>query len=120
MKFLVIEDNLLDVELLKAVLVKGGTDFELVHACTLQEGINFAKGSTYDAVLLDLGLPDAWGVRAIRKFRAAEPCLPLLVLSGVVTPERRAEAIAAGANGCLMKGEFECKELLQALGVAGS
>ena len=44
-----------------------------------------------DAVLLDLNMPGTNGLQVLKVIRACRPNLPVLVLSGHITPELRAE-----------------------------
>ena len=55
-----------------------------------------------ELVCLDLALPGVDGRRALRMLRAVSP-VPVLILSGYVTPREAPELIAAGATGLLPK-----------------
>jgi len=44
--------------------------FELVHCETLAQALEFCSNSSPDAVLLDLGLPDAQGLETVRRMHA--------------------------------------------------
>jgi len=56
-----------------------------------------------EIVLIDLGLPGMSGVETIRRLRAMDPDLPILVLTVMESPATVVEAIAGGATGYLLK-----------------
>jgi two-component system OmpR family response regulator len=70
-------------------------------------------GSTesYDAVVLDLGLPRLDGLGVLRRWRAAGNCVPVLVLTARGAWTERVEGIDAGADDYLPK-PFRMEELL--------
>ena len=57
--------------------------------------------------LLDLGLPDAFGLTALHELRAHVPDVPIVVLTGRVDDGIGPEALAAGAQDYLVKGEVD-------------
>jgi DNA-binding NtrC family response regulator len=65
-------------------------------------------------VLCDLMLPDQSGLDLLRALRAARPGLPIVLMTGYVTAENAAAALAAGAAGFLPK-PFDETELLAAV-----
>ncbi len=56
-----------------------------------------------DMVLLDLGLPGQHGLSALSTFRAAQPVLPVVVLSGDASRERVLNSLDLGAMGFIPK-----------------
>ena len=68
-----------------------------------------------DIVLLDLGLPDAQGLGAVRRIRAAAPSVPLVVLTGSDDEALGAQTLQEGAQDYLVKGEVEPRGLVRAL-----
>ena len=58
-RILVVEDNLADARLFRELLKDaGGAPYEVTDAASLADGIHYLKAEHYDAVLLDLSLPD--------------------------------------------------------------
>lgn len=71
-----------------------------------------------DAVVTDLHLENSDGVATLEAVQRAAPGRPVVVLSGLCTPERDAAAIAAGAEAVIPKGEpltYLAREVRQAL-----
>jgi PAS domain-containing protein len=65
--------------------------------------------------LLDLGLPDAQGLEAVRRAHAAAPRVPLVVLTGLDDESLAAQALQKGAQDYLIKGQIETRGLFRAL-----
>ena len=70
-RILIVEDEPWSAETLRDLLCDpDGSVFSCSLAETLAEGLSFLKKNPCDVVLLDLGLPDSWGLdtaRAVRK-----------------------------------------------------
>lgn len=73
-------------------------------------GLERARATQYDLVVLDLMLPDMDGMRVCRDIRAAENSVPILVLSARGLVGDRVSALNAGADDYLTK-PFEFAEL---------
>ena len=56
-----------------------------------------------DVLLVDLGLPDGSGIDLIAEWRAADPALPILVISAWSTEDAILAALRAGATGYVLK-----------------
>jgi PAS domain S-box-containing protein len=73
LKVLLVEDNLKEAELFKELLAQsGGTCFELTHVQRLSETLELLEQDSFDAILLDLSLPDSEGLETLRRVR----CIP--------------------------------------------
>jgi len=73
-----------------------------------------AETETYDAMVLDLGLPRLDGLGVLRRLRAAEVALPVLILTARDDWRERVEGIDAGADDYLAK-PFRMEELVARL-----
>jgi DNA-binding response OmpR family regulator len=91
----------------------GRNGFEIDIAGTLAEGRDKLKAAPYDALLLDLMLPDGDGLDLTRELRAAPRTrrLPLLMLTARGEPMDRIVGLEIGADDYLPK-PFEPRELL--------
>ncbi len=73
-----------------------------------------AETEPYDAMVLDLGLPRLDGLGVLRRLRAAEVALPVLILTARDGWRERVEGIDAGADDYLVK-PFRMEELVARL-----
>lgn len=79
--------------------------FDVEWADRLGEGLARLAAEPFDAVLLDLGLPDSKGVEAVGRVRAQFPAIPVVVLTGNEDAETGLMALQEGAQDFLVKGE---------------
>jgi signal transduction histidine kinase len=116
LQVLLVEDNAGDARLLREMFTKERPDsFELTHLLRMSDAvIHLAKGGV-DIVLLDMGLPDGHGLDTVRRAHAAAPGVPMIVLTGLDDEALAAEAMKAGAQDYLIKGQIENRALPRAL-----
>ena len=113
---LLVEDNAADARLLREMLNDGGSrETELRHVECMREAETCLSGCAFDVVLLDLGLPDAQGLEAVRRARTAAPRAPLVVMTGLDDESVAAQALQEGAQDYLIKGQIEIRGFLRAL-----
>ncbi|MEO6004652.1 MAG: PAS domain S-box protein [Opitutus sp.] len=88
---LVVDDESSLRTLLAAAFTRKG--YQVTTAATGLEAIEIVGDASrpLDAVLLDLNMPGTNGVQVLKVIRACRPELPVLVISGHITPEVRAE-----------------------------
>jgi DNA-binding NarL/FixJ family response regulator len=80
-------------------------DFQVIgEAGTGAEAVAEAARLRPDVVLMDLEMPSLDGIEAIRRLRAADPAVQVVVLTAFDTDERILGALQAGAQGYLLKG----------------
>jgi DNA-binding response OmpR family regulator len=109
MRILVVEDEKRLAEILKAALVRAGF---AVDAVTRSGDAREALAATpYDAVILDLGLPDGDGIDMLRELRSAGNRLPILILTARDAIEDRVSGLDSGADDYLVK-PFAMAELI--------
>lgn len=112
MKVLVVEDDLMIGENIQIALEGEGIAAEWVRGGADAEAA-LASGA-YDAMLLDLGLPQKDGIDVLRSLRARKNNLPVLVLTARDTVAQRVLGLNAGADDYMLK-PFEFDELLARL-----
>ena len=113
LRVLLVEDDDGDAFLVQELLDEAVSPVELVRARTLAEAE--AAVTRVDCVLLDLGLPDASGLDGLRRLSARADGVALLVLTGLADEYRGAEAVAAGAQDYLVKGQVDGQLLTRAI-----
>jgi diguanylate cyclase (GGDEF)-like protein/PAS domain S-box-containing protein len=113
---LLVEDNAGDARLLREMFSEQSSDrTEMTHAESMSAAEKHLAERPFDLILLDLGLPDAQGMGAVRRARAAAPRVPLVVLTGLDDESLAAQALQEGAQDYLIKGQIETRGLLRAL-----
>ena len=105
-RLLVVEDNAADSQLAVATLQGAShTTFDISTAETLTTALRALASETFDAILLDLDLPDSKGVDTVRRLRADNARVAVVVLSGAYSEELRGEVLREGAQDFIMKSE---------------
>src|SRR5262245_54120195 len=105
-KALLVEDNDVDAQLTQDLLSEWSIEeFQITRAKTLGEGLALLSRERFDAVLLDLSLPDAFGLPTVRQVHATSPTIPVVVLSGVSDQSLALQAVQQGAQDYLVKGQ---------------
>jgi diguanylate cyclase (GGDEF)-like protein/PAS domain S-box-containing protein len=113
---LLIEDNAGDARLLREMFSEDGShNTELTHVDCMRDAEKYLAERAVDIVLLDVGLPDAHGLEALRRARAAAPRVPLVVLTGTDDELLAGQALQEGAQDYLIKGQIETRGLLRSL-----
>jgi signal transduction histidine kinase len=113
---LVVEDSPGDARLLREMFNEdSGKSTIMAHVGSMEEAEKHLAQHPVDIVLLDLGLPDAQGLDAVRRARAAVPTMPLVVLSGLDDERVAVEALQEGAQDYLIKGQIDGRSLQRAL-----
>jgi DNA-binding response OmpR family regulator len=91
----VIDDDRTIVRLLVARLEQEGHTVR--SALTSDEGLKMVTLFTPDLVLLDMGLPDMSGLDVLKRIRAINPALAVIMVTGNTDPQRAREALELGA-----------------------
>lgn len=112
MRVLIVEDNRRLVESLVQGLGEEQVDATAVFRGA--DAFDHVGRADVDAIVLDLGLPDLDGMEVLRRIRAAQVHVPILVLTARDAVEARTAALDAGADDYLIK-PFAFAELLARL-----
>jgi two-component system OmpR family response regulator len=101
MRILVIEDDRLVADLMRQVLMDDGYAVDV--APMADEGRRMALASTYDAIVLDLELPDRSGLSVLQDLRREGATTPIVVATAHDTSADVVRALDAGADDYLQK-----------------
>ncbi len=113
---LLVEDNPGDAGLARALLAEVEfARFAVTIAETLAEGVAQLGVARFDVVLLDLSLPDAHDLQGIAAISAADTDIPIVVLTGLNDPEVSTQAVQAGAQDFLVKGQGDGNLMARAI-----
>jgi len=97
-----------------ALAAAGGGSFEAEWVRQLSEGLERLSKRRFDAVLLELSLPDSHGIETFDKLFSAAPDVPILVL-GNGNEALAKEAVGRGAQDYLLPGHLDSYSLPRAL-----
>ena len=103
-KVLAVDDDMINLKLLKSMLNKAGNVSEVIEAGNGSDAIGILKSrDDIDLILLDIIMPVMNGIEMLKVVRADENLrqLPIIVLTTDET--KKGEALELGANGFLMK-----------------
>lgn len=109
MRLLVVEDEARITEVLRIALGRAG--FAIDAVTTVADARAAFPLVPYDAVILDLGLPDGDGLDLLTELRRAGSFVPVLVLTARDAVEARVTGLDAGADDYLVK-PFAMVELI--------
>jgi two-component system OmpR family response regulator len=112
MRVLIVEDELRMASLIRRGLVNEGLAADVTASG--EEALWMAQAHEYDALVLDVLLPDVEGFEVCRRLRAAGVWSPVLMLTARDSVEDRVEGLDSGADDYLVK-PFAFAELLARL-----
>ncbi len=101
MRLLIVEDEARIAEILRSALGREGFAVDAVGDCA--DARAALTTNPYDAVILDLGLPDGDGLRLLKEVRAQGNPLPVLVVTARDAVEHRVAGLDGGADDYLVK-----------------
>ena len=107
---LLVEDSPTDVLLTEEALSEASR-FRLQSSERLAEALRLLSEAHFDVVLLDLGLPDSQGIDTLRRLRAKNPQVAVVVLTGKDDEELALRALQEGAEDYLVKGQADAGQL---------
>lgn len=112
MRILLIEDNIALADRMKGVLADAGFAVDL--AGDGEKGWALGESQSYDAALLDLGLPKVPGLDVLKRWRASGQDFPVIIVTGRTGWRDRVAGLNAGADDYIEK-PFEPEELIARL-----
>jgi len=104
---LTVEDNPSDLFLLEHMLRSSGLEIRQLHSTDLiSEAYTFLREKEIHLVLLDLNLPDSWGIQSFLRLKAVVQKIPVIILTGLSDTNVALEAIKEGAQDYMVKNEL--------------
>ena len=105
---LLVEDSKVTVDLVRSFFqMKKGTHFDIVNVSSLADAVEAIAAMTPDAILLDLGLPDSFGMETFIRIRQHASGIPTVIFTSENDEETAVEAVRMGAQDYLIKGEVD-------------
>ena len=112
MNILIVEDDKTVATSIAQALSDEGHSNDTCH--TFEDGLNAACEDNYDAIILDINLPDGDGFEFSKSLRRQQIGTPVLVVSGRSSITDKVVALRSGADGYLTK-PFDRQELVATL-----
>jgi signal transduction histidine kinase len=104
-RLLLVEDGAPDALLLKYMLADVVEEsFDVTHVERMADAVARLATDCFDAILLDLSLPDSRGVDTVSRINAVAPHVPIVVMTGLDDKNTAMEAVRVGAQDFLIKG----------------
>lgn len=120
MVVLIVEDDPLMSRMYQKTLDFEG--YQVVIASDGQEGIDKAKTSHPDLILLDIMMPKMDGIKALELLKADEATknIPVVMLTNLSESTRAEEALSKGAVKYIIKSENDPKQVIEMIkGILG-
>ena len=107
-KILLIEDNPGDAYLIEEHFEEfANFSYELKIVETLDEALRVLKKKHFDVILLDLELPDSYGINTFLNIHNKNPLIPIIIITGLSDRTIESYARKKGAYDFLVKGQTE-------------
>jgi signal transduction histidine kinase len=113
LRILLVEDN--ENDYLLAVEQIDQRKIKITWVRTLSDALNTLAKQSFDAILLDLGLPDSSGIGTLEKICQRLGHIPIVVLTGQDDETLAKEALRRGAQDYLFKGQVSGELLARSL-----
>lgn len=113
---LLVEDNFGDARLAQELLHES-TDFKAEITCVgrINQAIEVLTTQSFDAVLLDLSLPDSKNLDGLLRLQPLTKDTPIIVLTGLIDKAQALEALKYGAQDYLLKGTMNSDALIRVI-----
>lgn len=116
MEILLVEDSRTAVRMVEGLLAEEvESNFVLSVTTTLAEAKTALACGPYDLILLDLTLPDSFGLNTVDEIVSAAPHTPIVVLTSTTDEELGLQALKKGAQDFLVKDETYRKVLVRSV-----
>lgn len=107
LNLLLIEDNPGDAYLIQELFKASNREsFAVTNVTTLTQAKKELQEKNFDLIWVDLGLPDSFGIETILTIRKQAPHIPSIVLTGVEDESVGIQALKAGAQDYILKGNL--------------
>ena len=76
-------------------------DIDVTTASSARDALALVEKESYDAIILDLQMPEMDGLQALERLKAINPDLQVILLTGHATVEKGVQAMKLGATDVL-------------------
>ena len=89
--------------------------FELMHVTQLSHLPEALSRKRFDVILLDLSLPDAYGLDTVMRTHSMSPNTPIVVMSNMGDEDTAVKTVQMGAQDYLFKGSVDTNLLVRSI-----
>jgi signal transduction histidine kinase len=114
-RVLLIEDDPAQARLIEHLIRRSQRPFEIEWVDCLSLALERIAEGELNVVVVDLGLPDSQGIATFLAVQAADPFLPVVVMTGTDCEELAVEAVRRGAQDYIVKGQHSGATISRAL-----
>jgi DNA-binding response OmpR family regulator len=119
-RILMIEDNPGDKRLIEIAISQDAemTDYEIISATRMDDALQLLSNTCFDLILLDLSLPDSFGIHSFTRLNSSFPNIPILVLTGTDDHLQAFDSLIEGAQNYLIKDQLNPELLCRSIDYA--
>lgn len=115
-KLLLVEDDHKEALMINNMLKEGlQNQYTLEQRLSVSEALDLAQRQSFQAIILDLHLPEGKTFESIPQFIQYCPEAPILILSSVEDEDQAILAVKSGAQDYLIKGQTSSSTLCRAI-----
>lgn len=115
-EILLVEDNPAHADSIEELLIEAEqTLFTITNVQRLGSALKLLSEVNFDAILLDLSLPDSQGLDTIAQTKAKAQNIPIIVLTALNDRNNAIAALRQGAQDYLVKGKFDGELLAKSI-----
>ena len=118
LRVLIVDDDAVDRQAAHRALLASDLDVEVAEADRGAEALDRLTSEGFDAVLLDLQIPDGDGLEILREMQARSIATPIIMLTGHGDEMVAVEMMKAGAADYLSKAKLTPESLARTLRAA--
>ena len=111
-KTLIAEDNTTFRKLLSTILCNRFPSMIIEEAANGREVLEKVESSVPDLVFMDIGLPDANGLKLTRKIKTSHPGIVIVIFTNYDLPEYRDAALRFGATSFIAKSSWTSEQII--------
>jgi two-component system, sensor histidine kinase and response regulator len=116
LRVLLVEDNAADARLIQESLAERSDEpFDLETVDTLETGLTRLSAGGIDAMLLDLGLPDSYGIETFVRAKARALGVAIIILTGLNDDSLALKLVQGGAQDFVAKVDVSGNNLTRAI-----
>jgi signal transduction histidine kinase len=115
-RVLLIEDNPGDARLVEEMFKEvGANQFVVKHVEGIGQGLASLAEELFQIILLDLSLPDGYGLGTHQRIQSAASHIPIVILTGLDDERVALQAVQEGAQDYLVKGQMNSTLLIRSI-----